>query len=154
MKDAKGHGSNARAEAAGAYEGKPVFHGYTASGNRVNNASGNPIAYASAEAAVAGAKFTQDQHAANELSRGSQKSGAVPVHAGTGGSDSFFGRSASGAAAAHKEAQDFQATRATSGPHYLGANSRPQSGSMRGGIKSMRANSQRRADRKGKGYSL
>lgn len=85
MKDAKGHGSDARAEAAGHYDGKPVFHGYTASGNRVLNASGNPIAYASAEAAVAGAKFTQDQHAANELSRGSQKSGAVPVHAGAAG---------------------------------------------------------------------
>ncbi len=85
MKDEKGHGSEARAQAAGHYDGKPVYHGYTAGGDRVLNASGNPISYASAEAAVAGAKFTQDQSAANELARGNPKSGAAPVHPGAAG---------------------------------------------------------------------
>lgn len=58
MKDAKGHGSNARGAAgavpAPAYEGKPTWHGVTPSGQKVANQYG-PIAYASPEAAQAGA---------------------------------------------------------------------------------------------------
>lgn len=59
MKDAKGHGSNARAVNGGTYEGKPVFHGVMSNGQKVTNQAGNKIAYASAEAALAGARFSE-----------------------------------------------------------------------------------------------
>jgi hypothetical protein len=58
MKDAKGHGSDARnggASAAPAYDGKPTWHGVMPGGGKVTNSAGNKIAYASPEAAIAGA---------------------------------------------------------------------------------------------------
>jgi hypothetical protein len=58
MKDAKGHGSDtrggARAVVATAYDGRPTWHGM-AGGKKVTNSAGNPIAYASPEAAIAAA---------------------------------------------------------------------------------------------------
>jgi hypothetical protein len=100
-KDAKGHGSETRggsAVRAPAYDGKPTWHGVTASGQKVTNRFGNPIAYASPEAAVNGTKLimsvaqsadkflagggqpvVSDAHAAAALASG-PKSAPVDVH--------------------------------------------------------------------------
>lgn len=51
----------AKAVKAPAFQGKPTFHGVTADGKKVRNKDGRPIAYASSEAAVAGAKYTAAQ---------------------------------------------------------------------------------------------
>ena len=116
MKDAKGHGSNSRGGAgavtAPAYDGKPTWHGVMPGGGKVKNSAGNPIAYASPEAAKAGADWQHsapvtppgrpiggsavrgiadqpdtvtDKQAAASLAQGGAKSGAVPVHSGAGG---------------------------------------------------------------------
>ena len=101
MKDKGGHGSEARggsAVRAPAYDGKPTWHGVTASGQKVTNRFGNPIAYASSEAAVNGTKpilsvaqsadkalagggqpVASDAHAAATLAGGS-KSAPVDTH--------------------------------------------------------------------------
>lgn len=72
-KDAKGHGSEKRGASAvdaPAYEGKPTWHGVTGSGQRVTNSAGNPIAYASREAAVSGAKHVESLAAQHGVSTG------------------------------------------------------------------------------------
>ena len=116
MKDAKGHGSNSRGGAgavtAPAYDGKPTWHGVMPGGGKVKNSAGNPIAYASPEAAKAGADWQHsapvtppgrpiggsavrgiadqpdtvtDKQAAASLAQGGAKSAAAPVHPGASG---------------------------------------------------------------------
>ncbi len=107
-KDAKGHGSEARAVRSGSYDGKPVFHGVH-SGGTVKNHFGNPIAYASPEAAVAGAVgaikpilsvaesaahagFGADKAAASALDTGHPKSAPVDTHPSMAGGKSVVPR--------------------------------------------------------------
>lgn len=86
MKDARGHGSNGRGSTAPApaYDGKPTWHGITATGKKVTNNMGLPIAYASEDAARAGAALT-DQQAAERLAQGNPKADAAPIHGGASG---------------------------------------------------------------------
>lgn len=99
-KDAKGHGSEARSVRAGSYDGKPVFHGVVG-GQKVTNKAGNPIAYASPEAALAGANSVgggeakvasiADQHGVPTGHLPWSKSGTVPPrfdHGASGHPDS------------------------------------------------------------------
>lgn len=72
-KDAKGHGSDKRGASAvdaPAYDGKATFHGVTGSGQKVTNSAGNPIAYASREAAVSGAQHVESLAAQHGVSTG------------------------------------------------------------------------------------
>lgn len=104
-KDAKGHGSEARG-----VSGVQARNDRMATMFERARAQGHSTFNANADAEAAGV-----------LAQGHPKSDSVPVHPDASGrSDSFFGRlNDKQSAAQNKEANAFQRSRRSSGPHYL-----------------------------------